>query len=189
VTATRGVLAVLACLLLVVGCGGATEEASPPPATTAEARDAECPGDRVGATRMFTIFGGSKDLHPGAVSSDESRLLLSGLGRRDESLYAAPTVNGWVCVALGPHGGGGCAPELTNGIQFQMLTADCGTKEPTVAYGLVANDVESVRLDMGSTEQEAVVGANGFFAELPAERPPTRSRRSWSCGPTATPSV
>jgi hypothetical protein len=35
-------------------------------------------------------------------------------------------------------------------------------------YGLAANDVDAIRVDVGSSEHEAVVGANGFFVELPA---------------------
>jgi hypothetical protein len=131
-------------------------------------------------TELFSVFSAPapppteipegkrvEDVRPGSVVPERSRLLLTDLGSEGASLYAAPTDNGWVCVVLGPGGGGGCTPQLSAGIQVYMVEHGCAAKKPPAVYGLAANDVDEIRISVGPRQQDAVVAENGFFAELP----------------------
>jgi hypothetical protein len=107
----------------------------------------------------------------GEALGDESRLLLSGLGVRDTSLYAWPTLNGWVCWAWVGEGGGGCLHDFTQA-EMRVAYAGIDPDQPGSGYpgtliGVVPDDVVAAQIQVDGVAQPAIVQSNGIFYELP----------------------
>lgn len=62
-----------------------------------------------------------KAAQPGEVLEGKGRLLLAGLGGEWNLVYAAPTTNDHVCVALLPNGGGGCGAPGPDGLDLEWV--------------------------------------------------------------------
>jgi hypothetical protein len=107
---------------------------------------------------------------PGDPIADESRLLLSGLGVRQTSLYAWPTTNGWVCWAWA-EGAGGCQADfapLRQSPGFMGIDPDDeGIGYPGTLVGIVPDDVAAAEVRVRGTSHAAIVGSNAIFYELP----------------------
>jgi hypothetical protein len=124
--------------------------------------------------------------------ADESRLLLSGLGVGNVSLYAWPTENGWVCWAWGD-GGGGCAPHFTQERRVVFMGIDPDQEcigYPGTLLGVVPDDVVSAEVEVRGVRHPAIVESNAVFYELPDASFPMRAFDSltatFSDGSTAT---
>jgi hypothetical protein len=109
---------------------------------------------------------------PGDAVANESRLLLSGLGVRETSIYAWPTTNGGVCVAPA-EGGASCVLRFdrTQGrVSFLGVDPDEeGVGLPGTILGIVPDDVVSVDIELrGGQQRPAILDRNGFFDELPS---------------------
>jgi hypothetical protein len=104
---------------------------------------------------------------------DESRLLLSGLGVRDVSLYAWPTTNGWVCWArVGEGGGGGCIRAFADARGTRIGFGGIDPHQPGSGYpgtliGLLPDDVVAAPVQVDGVVQAAIVESNAIFYELP----------------------
>ena len=100
---------------------------------------------------------------------DESRLLLSGLGVRQDSIYAWPTDDGGVCLAHGK-GGGICLPQFGRPIRAEYVGLEPAESEgggPGAILGLVPDNVAAVDLVVLGMRRPATLGNNAFFYELP----------------------
>jgi hypothetical protein len=109
---------------------------------------------------------------PGEALGDKSRLLLSGLGVRDESLYAWPTSNGWVCWTWGREGGGACVSHFTEADEMRVDYAGIdpdhtGSGYPGTLIGIVPDDVVAAQVQVDGVAQAAIVESNAIFYELP----------------------
>jgi hypothetical protein len=111
--------------------------------------------------------------HGGCVGdpiADESRLLLSGLGVRETSLYAWPTTNGWVCWAW-PEGAGGCVLHFEDGPRrvgpMGIDPDEEGVGYPGTLVGVAPDDVAAAHVQVQGVHYAATVEGNGIFYELP----------------------
>jgi hypothetical protein len=106
----------------------------------------------------------------GDAMGDESRLLLSGLGARETSLYAWPTTTGWVCWAW-DEGAGGCFHDFAqvgSRVAFMGIDPDAeGIGAPGTLVGVVPDDVMAVEVKVRGEQHAAVFQGNGLFYELP----------------------
>jgi hypothetical protein len=106
----------------------------------------------------------------GEAKANESRLLMSGLGVREKSLYAWPTENGWVCFAWA-EGGGSCVSRFYRGkprVVFLGIDPDReGVGAPGAIVGAVPDDVVGVDITTDGVRHPAILDRNGVFYELP----------------------
>jgi hypothetical protein len=124
--------------------------------------------------------------------ADESRLLLSGLGVGNVSLYAWPTENGWVCWAWG-NSGGGCAPHFTQERRVVFMGIDPDQEcigYPGTLLGVVPDEVVGAEVQVRGVRHPAIVESNAVFYELNDASFPMRAFDSltatFSDGSTAT---
>jgi hypothetical protein len=111
-----------------------------------------------------------ESLRPGRPDLGKVRLVLSGVGQGDLSLYAFPTDKGQACFLV-PDGGATCVQEFTQSqpvglIIFDRDALDAG--EPTVVAGLVPDNVTGVEVLVGGVRHLAVLANNGYLHELDA---------------------
>jgi hypothetical protein len=102
---------------------------------------------------------------------DESRLLLSGLGVQQESIYAWPMDDGSVCLGRARGGGSICSPQFRKGIRAEIFGVDPpkvdGAGAPGAILGLIPDDVVAVDVVVLGMRRPATIGNNAFFYELP----------------------
>jgi hypothetical protein len=105
-----------------------------------------------------------------APIGDESRLLLSGLGVQQKSIYAWPMDDGSVCLG-GAGGGSICSPRFRKGIRAEIFGVDPpkvdGAGAPGAILGLIPDDVVAVDVVVLGMRRPATIGSNAFFYELP----------------------
>jgi hypothetical protein len=121
----------------------------------------------MGCTRWESVnLGGCL----GEPLAGESRLLLSGLGVGNTSLYAWPTTEGGVCFAW-DEGAGGCQRHFPRGehrATFMGIDPDDeGVGAPGTLVGIVPDDVVAVGVVVRGVRHSAVLERNGLFYELP----------------------
>jgi hypothetical protein len=106
----------------------------------------------------------------GEPLAGDSRLLLSGLGVGNTSLYAWPTTEGGVCFAWDV-GAGGCQLHFPRGehrATFMGIDPDePGVGAPGTLVGIVPDDVVAVDVVVRGVQHSAVLERNGLFYELP----------------------
>ena len=102
---------------------------------------------------------------------DDSRLLFSGLGVRNTSLYAWPTTTGAVCWAWVGEGAGGCIRDFADAeirVAYMGIDPDqAGSGYPGTLIGVVPDDVVAAQVQVDGVAQPAIVASNGVFYELP----------------------
>jgi hypothetical protein len=107
--------------------------------------------------------------YPTAIGG-ESRLLLSDLGIRRESMYGWPTDDGGVCLAKGD-GGAVCMRQWLGRIRAEYNGSDPpeihGRGAPGAIMGLVPDDVVAVDVVVLGMRRPATLGNNAYFYELP----------------------
>ena len=100
---------------------------------------------------------------------EESRLLLSGLGVGDTSLYAWPTTGGGVCWAW-DEGAGGCLHDFAHGGKVAYMGIDPddeGIGAPGTLVGVIPDEVMAASVQIRGVTRPAIVHSNGIFYELP----------------------
>ena len=101
----------------------------------------------------------------------ESRLLLSDLGVRGETMYGWPTDDGAVCLSLSDRGGAICMREWLPRIRAEYSGSDPpeidGGGAPGAIKGLVPDDVVAVDVIVLGMRRPATLGNNAYFYELP----------------------
>jgi hypothetical protein len=93
-----------------------------------------------------------------APLAHKARLLLEDAGLEGESVVAAPTEDGRVWVSLAPSGTGSCGYPTSFGLVINGERR--GSRH--LVYGLVADEVEGVDLELDGTERAARMGENCF---------------------------
>ena len=119
------------------------------------------------AARYGALDMGAVGFPAGAVREDEGRVLLQGLGGDWDTLYAAPTTNGYIAYALLPNGGGGCSVPGPDGLLLNITYHS----ESLVVYGVVGDDIASVEVVYGGETSPAVMGENGFGYRFRSAQP------------------
>jgi hypothetical protein len=119
---------------------------------------------RLGAAAAHAAPG----LRPGNFLFDEMRLLLSGLGPRNDALYIVPTSTGNLCIyftALSP----GCQDRFTDDAPVSLSVSDpdrLGSGEPFTIYGIYPVDVVNISVVVDGEPQAALMANNGFYYRL-----------------------
>lgn len=122
----------------------------------------------------------------GAPLTDQARDLVRNVGTSGDTLAAFPTTSGEVCYEV--EGNGSCgfvdgrAP-YGAGIAFSMLW-DRNTGETRV-FGVAADQVKSVDVEIAGVEHPAVLDNNGFYYQLPDGVPDTAVQQilaTWTDG-------
>jgi len=93
------------------------------------------------------------------IAMGEGRVLFSGLGGEQDTIYAAPLGDDRLVVAVLPNGGGGSGRPGPDGLI--VLTSQLETGD-LVVRGLVADSVESVDLVVAGVTHKAQMGENAF---------------------------
>jgi hypothetical protein len=99
----------------------------------------------------------------GNVVEAEGRLLLAGIGAEGDMLYAAPTDNDCIALALLPGGSGGCAAPGPDGLELGWHQDETGG---LTVFGLVADAVQGVEVVVAGTTHQARMGENAFGLHL-----------------------
>ena len=99
-----------------------------------------------------------EELALGDVIQAEGRLLLSGLGGEEDTLYAAPTNGNNVAFTLLPSGSGGCTAPGPDG----LILAGTSSEASLVVYGLVGDAVAAVDVVVNGEPCRARMGENAF---------------------------
>jgi hypothetical protein len=103
----------------------------------------------------------------GKPLTGKARDLLTGLGTAGDTITAYPTSSGAVCYMI--EGAGSCAnlakwPWNTVGFTFSIFsTRDGGTR----VFGIAADKVTSVSVEVAGVEQLAVLQNNALYYQLP----------------------
>lgn len=114
----------------------------------------------------------AESARPGALLTNESRLLLTRLGVQHARFYAFLTSKGGVCYVI-TAGPAGCAQEVSRSVpaigQYDPDRVGAGT--PMAFYGLLPNDATAVDIVVDGNPRPAVVAQNAFFYQLGASDP------------------
>jgi hypothetical protein len=100
---------------------------------------------------------------PWGAEIGEGRVLLSGLGGEQDTIYAAPLGDDRLVVAVLPNGGGGSGRPGPDGLFLQTSELETGA---LVFHGIVADWVESAELVVAGVTHEAQMGENAFAFRL-----------------------
>jgi hypothetical protein len=109
------------------------------------------------------------DWVPGRPIPGSLRVLATGLGHADETLYAFRTERGRVCGGLQGKGGG-CIEGFTDdhGVSDATLFESDGT---LIVFGFAPDRVESIRATVDGYTVSAPVRNNSYFIELASTAP------------------
>jgi hypothetical protein len=112
------------------------------------------------------------------------------------SVYAVPTMRGWVCYAVSGDVGAGCVSTLTDGISIALsrgrdpsAVAARGFEGAlrTLVFGLASDDVRAVTLvDDAGTEYAPEMGENAYLMELPPDVNLVEVRIQYNDAPPST---
>jgi hypothetical protein len=109
---------------------------------------------------------GTHDACFGDDIAGQSRLLFTGLGETETSLYAWPMASRGVCWASGK-GGGMCVNHFTAANGFMGVDPDTpGSGAPLTLIGIVPDDVVAARVKVNGIDHDALIENNGLFYEL-----------------------
>jgi hypothetical protein len=123
------------------------------------------------ASQDAASAGKPSDVAVGQSELAQGRLLQTGLGTGNWSIYAYPTTAGHVCYGLADVGAG-CIPGFLHGfpVSFNVVKPDLqatGKGAPVVVYGLAPDDVVSVTVNVsGDKPYTAAVTNNSYFTQL-----------------------
>ncbi|MGH9890944.1 MAG: hypothetical protein ACREA0_02950 [bacterium] len=104
----------------------------------------------------------------GEMIVEEGRVPLLGLGGEEDMLYAAPTSNDHIHLALLPNGGGGCGAPGTDGLDLHWAYTP---SRPLVIYGLVGDEIGSVDVVIAGQTYAARMGENAFGIRVGGSKP------------------
>jgi hypothetical protein len=109
-----------------------------------------------------------RELLPGDLQLDESRLLLDHLGPRNASFWAVPTATGNVCLFFAG-GDDGCADSFAySPVLWSVFDPDrLGSGEPFTVYGIAPDDVNRIEVAVDGVLQRALLKNNAFYYRLP----------------------
>jgi hypothetical protein len=121
-------------------------------------------------------LGRKHEEEQGGHLPDGSRLLLRDLGVERLHLYAVPTTTGQVGFYLvgreQPRISGSVAAALPEGITWRILyEREPGKPTHLIAFGLVANHVAAVEVELKRERRSAVLANNAFFFEAEGYEP------------------
>jgi hypothetical protein len=98
---------------------------------------------------------------PGKPVLERAKPLLSNVGRERDTLTAFPTTNGVVCFEI--RAAGTCGKlDTPTGIAWAILS----TRGSTRVFGIVADEVSRVTVNVDGTDHRALLRSNAFFYEL-----------------------
>jgi hypothetical protein len=100
---------------------------------------------------------------PGVALTARATDLLSGVGRERDTLTAFATRRGWVCYEIAAAGTCGKL-DLQGGVSFALLYTRAGG---TRLYGVAADKVARVQVDVAGTLTDATLQNNGLYYQLP----------------------
>jgi hypothetical protein len=120
-----------------------------------------------GALDPGTRREGDPEPAHGAVLEEDGRLLLEGLGGEEDAIYAAPTANDYVALAVLPNGGGSWTVPGPDGLVLGWTSSPGGL----VVHGLVEDEVDSVDVVCAGETHAARMGENAFGLRLEQVRP------------------
>jgi hypothetical protein len=135
------------------------------------------PGDRLPQNRVMlamlrTVAANNKA--PAVLG--RSRLLVSGVGARDERLYGVPSVDGSVTLVLVPPGTAPArVPGLVGHVGAVVQDADGLGGDPAVVYGIVDETVAGIDVVVDGETHPAKLGRSAFAYELEDARVPDSS--------------
>jgi len=109
----------------------------------------------------------ASSLAPGGVSASHAHLLLSDVGSAGNSVYAASTDKGRVCI-FETDGPAGCVNRFDSSMPIAWMGGWQNGSISSLA-GLVPDDVVGVALEEGSKTQQATLGNNAFYVEPSAD--------------------
>jgi hypothetical protein len=119
--------------------------------------DADRAAEPLAAVSWSGIDWGAK------ITMDEGRVLLSGLGGEQDTIYAAPLGEDRLLVGVLPNGGGGSGRPGPDGLFLHTGQLETGD---LVFHGVVADWVESVDLVVAGVTHAAQMGENAFGLRL-----------------------
>lgn len=106
--------------------------------------------------------------HQGAPLIGQARDLIRDVGTADDTVAAFPTTTGEVCYEVRGSGSCGFVDKrgfYDAGITFSILWDRASGA--TRIFGVAANQVKSVTVEIGGVEHPAILQNNGFYYELP----------------------
>jgi hypothetical protein len=115
---------------------------------------------------------------PGRIELDRARRLLPEISPRGASLFAVPTSNGWVCYGLVPGFPSHCERHLDHGLALAIDDHDGAGGVPISLFGLAADSVRRMRVDVGGSILPAKLERNGFALTLPDAKTEAREIRA-----------
>jgi len=112
-----------------------------------------------------------RELLPGDLQLNESRLLLEHLGPRNVSFWAVPTASGNVCL-LFDGGADGCADSFAySPVLWSLFDPDrLGSGEPFTVYGIAPDDVNRIDVAVDGVLHRTLLKNNAFYYRLPDAR-------------------
>lgn len=117
---------------------------------------------------------GTPDM-PGDVLVDQGRLLLSGLGPDNRSIYVFPTAKGGVCFVITGLSSG-CKLAFPVGqpatIDGSVLYFPSDSGPPAELAGLAKDDVTGVQVVVDGTPHDAVFGNDAWYYRFPDNQTP-----------------
>ena len=100
----------------------------------------------------------------GTPLASQARDLITNAGQGNDTLSAFPTSTGMVCYEINASGTCGRV-DTSTGITFGILGGGAGG---TRVFGVAANKVVKVQVQVSGTLYDAVLNDNGFYFQLPA---------------------
>ncbi len=108
---------------------------------------------------------------PGRLLTSQARVLLTGVGQGNATLYGIPTGKGQLCgVYSSTYGTLGCAPQPRGGTPVVWGLGDIdaiGAGEPVFVEGFAPPDVESIQVRAGGATWTAQLRDGAFFVQMP----------------------
>jgi hypothetical protein len=103
-----------------------------------------------------------EDFLPGRADLDKARMLMTGLGREQRSIFAFPTAKGRVCSEL-TNFSSGCLDGFRSRSPVAVTYGDPSATEPGIVWGLAPDDVNAVSVIVNGSAHPAQLGKNAYF--------------------------